>query len=446
MIIKKYQAKTEAEAVEQAKKELGQNVVVMNVHTMKKKGFFRFLQPKLIEITAALEEDADKELTRRETQQNVFGQRGQTAAVRGAAMTTAAGGTSMAGGAAMTAAAGSMPMAGGAASAGRVPDDGILPRTLVESTMSQRQPSGDAIKERLDNLQTLLEMQLRPVEEGKEKEKQETEEPEEKNETVAFMQLLYNTMIENEVNEKYANQIIDEIEKSNKANTPIDHILANVYQKMILKFGKPMVIQPAEAGPKVVFFIGPTGVGKTTTIAKIASRFRVDEKKKIALLTADTYRIAAAEQLRTYANILEVPFRVIYSAEEMEAALLDFAEYDYIFVDTAGHSHHNDTQRENMNELIHSMDEKAEKEVFLVLSATTKYKDLLNIADAYQDMTDYKLIFTKLDETTTIGNMLNLKLHTGAALSYVTYGQNVPDDIEKFNPQKTVKQLLGGKR
>ena len=260
------------------------------------------------------------------------------------------------------------------------------------------------------------------------------------------MQLLHNTMVENEVNEKYANQIIEEIEKSSKPNMPMDYVLSNVYQKMILKFGKPMPIQPAEKGPKIVFFVGPTGVGKTTTIAKIASRFRVDGKKKIALLTADTYRIAAAEQLRTYANILEVPFRVIYSVEEIEASLTDYSDYDYILVDTAGHSHHNEAQRNNMSQFIHSADEKAEKEVFLVVSATTKYRDLLSIADAYHDMTEYKLIFTKLDETSAFGNLLNLKLYTGAALSYVTYGQNVPDDIERFNPQKTVKQLLGGKR
>lgn len=99
-----------------------------------------------------------------------------------------------------------------------------------------------------------------------------------------------------------------------------------------------------------------------------------------------------------------------------------------------------------MNQFIHSVDDKAEKEVFLVVSATTKYRDLVSIADVYRDMTEYKLIFTKLDETTALGNLLNLKLHTGAALSYVTCGQNVPDDIEQFNPQKTVKQLLGGRK
>ena len=194
-----------------------------------------------------------------------------------------------------------------------------------------------------------------------------------------------------------------------------------------------------------VLLLGPTGVGKTTTIAKIASIFRVDQKKKVALLTADTYRIAAAEQLRTYANILEVPFRIIYTVEEIEKALEDFRDYDYILVDTAGHSHQNSAQKESMSNFIHSVDGKIEKEVYLVLSATTKYRDLISIADAYKEMTDFKLIFTKLDETTTLGNLLNLRLYTDAALSYVTYGQNVPDDIEEFNPQKTVKKLLGGK-
>ena len=98
-----------------------------------------------------------------------------------------------------------------------------------------------------------------------------------------------------------------------------------------------------------------------------------------------------------------------------------------------------------MKDIVHSVDGEAEKEVFLVLSATTKYRDLLKIVDAYTEVTGYKLIFTKLDETSAYGNLLNIKLYTGAALSYVTCGQNVPDDLEDFNPQKTVKQLLGGK-
>ena len=183
----------------------------------------------------------------------------------------------------------------------------------------------------------------------------------------------------------------------------------------------------------------------SNVFAKIASKFCVEQHKKITLLTADTYRIAAAEQLRTYASILDVPFRVIYSIEEMQNAVNDFKNSDYILVDTAGHAHNNVQQRETMQGLLTCLEGICDVEVFLVLSATTKYKDLISITDAYKGIVNYKLIFTKLDETTALGNLLNMRLHTGAEMSYVTCGQNVPDDIEIFNPQKTVKQLLSGK-
>lgn len=420
MIIKKFTAKTETEAKAEAQRELGPNVVVMNVRTVKQKGFFYFLKAPLCEITVALEEEPDHSQTRQ--------------------MVTPI-----------------MPVSTEVREA--VTQVSNLVTAEMESK-KQEERKDSAIEEKLDSLQNLLEKQIaKPASETKaspEPVKQVTKavvSQEEESDAVKdiepellkFMKLLYNTMIENEVNEKVANAIIDETRKAAKPGMPFDYALANTYQKMILKFGTPQGIVPAQRGPKVVFFIGPTGVGKTTTIAKIASHFSVDESKKVALLTADTYRIAAAEQLRTYANILEVPFRVIYTVEEVERALDDFGAYDYILVDTAGHSHQNEIQREQMNAFIHSVDGLAEKEIFLVLSATTKYRDLISIADTYSSMTDYKLIFTKLDETTTLGNLLNLKLHTGTTISYVTNGQNVPDDIAPFNPQKTVKLLLGGK-
>lgn len=399
MIIKKFIAKTEKEAVENARKELGEGVVVMNVKPVKNKGLFAFLKAPMVEVTVALEEESEKYTAAVSAINNVI------------------------------------------ASSKSTP----VTETPVMETPEKRD-TNSAIEEKLDSLQSLLEQQLQKPGEEKEEKKEEAPAPvKEETETDKFMRLLHDTMLENEVDEKYAQEIIEEIELVNKPNIPFDYALANIYQKMILKFGKPSGIEPAANGIKLVFFIGPTGVGKTTTIAKIASKFRVDEKKKVALLTADTYRIAAAEQLRTYANILEVPFRVIYTVEEISKALEDFRDYDYIMIDTAGHSHQNTTQKDNMCNIIHSVDDKVEKEVHLVLSATTKYRDLISIADSYKEMADYKLIFTKLDETTTLGNLLNLRLYTGASLSYVTYGQNVPDDIEDFNPQKTVKRLLGGK-
>ena len=400
MIIKKFTAKTEKEAIENARKELGDGVVVMNVKPVKNRGFFAFLKSPLVEVTVALEEESEK----------------YSAAV--SAISAIAAGQSKV-------------------------EEPVKSTPVIETP--EKRDSNSAIEEKLDSLQSLLEQQLQKPEEEKAEKEESVEPVREESETDKFMRLLHDTMLENEVDEKYAQEIIDEIELINKPNMPFDYALANIYQKMILKFGKSSGIEPASNGIKLVFFIGPTGVGKTTTIAKIASKFRVDEKKKVALLTADTYRIAAAEQLRTYANILEVPFRVIYTVEEIGKAMEDFRDYDYIMIDTAGHSHQNNTQKDNMCNIIHSVDDKVEKEVHLVLSATTKYRDLISIADSYKELADYKLIFTKLDETTTLGNLLNLRLYTGADLSYVTYGQNVPDDIEDFNPQKTVKRLLGGK-
>lgn len=413
MIIKKFVGKTEEAAIETAKKELGANVVVMNVKNVKPKGFFAFLKPQMIEVTVALEEEnANRE------EPVPVDVKAAVSAINDVVVS-------------------SINNAQTTQQAETRTSMGLL--TPAEEINGKKE--NNAIEERLDSLQSLLEQQLqKPDEEKKEEVKKE-----EVSETDTFMKLLYKTMLENEVDEVYAGQIIEEIEKVNKPNSPFDFALANTYQKMILKFGKPAGITPSEKGVKMIFFVGPTGVGKTTTIAKIASRFQVDDKKKVALLTADTYRIAAAEQLRTYANILEVPFRIVYAIEEVEQALTDFKDYDYILVDTAGHAYNNTAQKEAMSKFIHSVDDKVEKEVFLVLSATTKYKDLISIADAYKEMVDYKLIFTKLDETTTLGNLLNLKLYTGASLSYVTHGQNVPDDIENFNPQKTVKRLLGGK-
>ena len=417
MIIKKFIGKNEEDAVNAAKKELGNGVVIMNVKMINAGGIFGFLRAKKTEVTVALEEEQD--LVARQSAPDLT-------AVRQAA-----------------------------ARISSKEEKKIAAQNGVAGNTSN-------IEKKLDSLQTLLEKQIKsgqeqpsmtagaepdtlreheaPAPETEDEERQDTSEQEK------FIKLLYNTMIDNEVDEKYANLLMEEMEKNKNHHLPIDHILANIYQKMILKFGKSEEISPAAQGPKIILFIGPTGVGKTTTIAKLSSRYVVEEKKKVALLTADTYRIAAAEQLRTYADILEVPFRVIYTPEEFAQACSEsFRDYDYIFVDTAGHSHQNEQQLGDMGRLIGSIPDGIQYQCFLVLSATTKYRDLLKIAKTYKEITDYQLIFTKLDETGTLGNLLNIKMAADTPIAYVTYGQNVPDDIERFNPQKTVKMLLGGK-
>ena len=397
MIIKKFQARTEEEAVSAARMEMGDNVVIMSTRSLKKKGLFSFLSKPLVEVTVGMEEETEKPAS------SPFSMLAKQSINRG------------------------------------MPSPRSL-QVLPDEPEEEPEKPDKFIEQKLDSLQSLLEKQLK-----REPEKDEFEKNTEEDSSVAFLKLIYNTLIDNEVAEKYANELLDEIGKINTSKASVDFLLGNIYQKMILKFGQPITIPLGLSRQRVIFFIGPTGVGKTTTIAKIASKLVVDHKKKVVLLTTDTYRIAAAEQLKTYASILDVPFRVVYTEDETMAAIKEYKDYDYILVDTAGHSQHNADQKDSMAHFLRSVDDTVDKDVYLVVSATTKYRDLLAIADAYSEFTDYKLIFTKLDETTTLGNLFNLCMHTGASMSYVTCGQNVPDDIEVFSPQSTVKQLLGGK-
>lgn len=405
MIIKKFTAKTEKEATMQAVSELGSSVVIMNVKTIKPKGFFAFFKPSVVELTAAIEEESDNPPV------------AAPAPKKSAPRTTAP-----------------LPLIS-------FPD--VIPDEDEQEKPAVKEDNVN-IEAKLESLHSLIEEKLIKENEEKDFVSDNESDKDDVSEMLRFMRLIYNTLLDNEVDERFANEIIGELEIMNRPGTNIDQVLANLYQKMILKFGKANTIQPSKEGPKVVFFVGPTGVGKTTTIAKIASNFCVEDKKKVALVTTDTYRIAAAEQLRIYANILKTPFSIVYTAKELMSAYKEYQEYDYILVDTAGHSPKNEDLKKGTNEFVHALDEVTKSEVYLVMSATTKYKDLIAISDMYTEFTSYKLIFTKLDETEKIGNLWNIKQRTGAEMSYVTTGQNVPDDIAAFNPQAMVKQLLGG--
>ncbi|WP_026518893.1 flagellar biosynthesis protein FlhF [Butyrivibrio sp. FCS006] len=422
MIIKKYVGKTESEATEEAKRELGPNIVVMTVKPVKKTGFFSLFQPQKIEVTVGLEEETER------PQRTFSPQKEQRPVARKVA----------------------------AAEDPAQRDTILASSNMTAAKTPDIRDENSAIEEKLDNLSNLLEKNFlkseRTEAESKAADKEKDEAPVKStknedisDETMSFIKLLYNTLIENEVDEIYVNQLTDEVEKLSKPGMPFDYALSNVYQKMVLKFGKSEPIKMDHDGPMAEIFIGPTGVGKTTTIAKLASDLCVTQHKKVALLTVDTYRIAAAEQLRTYASILEIPFRVIYSVEEMKQAAEDFRDYDYLMVDTAGHSLHNDELKQSVESFIRVLEEEMDCENYLVLSATTKYRDLIEIADVYSEMVAYKLIFTKMDETGAKGNLYNIRMHTGSPIAYITNGQNVPDDIAVFDAQRIVKNLLGGK-
>ncbi len=421
MIIKKYSAKTEDEAMNIAKKELGADVVLMNSRTVKQKGILKLFKAPFVEITVALEE-----------QQSGIDKKPQP-----------------------------MPPVHTGESSSRVDyyaRDDIDLKTISQVAEVVNKQERDNENGSVTPVNETKDVAPNPAPAPapyKSAKKVMEEDTKAINNNIMSTEgvddsdkvygVIAESLEDNEVKSSFVEQIIGETQKYGGEEMPMEYIVSHIYQRMILKFGNPEPIKPAEKGPKYIFFVGTTGVGKTTTIAKIASKMRLEEKKKVAFITADTYRIAAAEQLHTYANILQVPFVIIYNMDDLNQALTNFQNFDYVLVDTAGHSHKNEEQRDTMAEYINFVKEKTEIEVFLVLSATTKYTDLLSVVDCYKEVFDYKIIFTKLDETSSYGNILNIRMHTLAPIGYVTTGQNVPDDIEVFNPQSIVKKLLGGR-
>ena len=405
MIVKKYTGKDETEAVMKAKDDLGSNAVVLNVRTMKQRGLAKVFKKDFVEITAALEE--------KDFAQNVNNNKPTFSRVSSEAIKKQQSQINL----------------------------------LADDRADTNAPKqSEIIEKKLDSLHDMLRNQMVKEEETDKKEDTKPAVRPENNANFKSLKLIYNKLLENEVSEKYANAIINDIENSMKKESNLDSILASVYQKIILKFGEPEAIEDDDRR-KIVFFIGPTGVGKTTTIAKLASDFKLTRSKSVAMITADTYRIAAVEQLNTYASILDVPVNVIYSPSEIVESIEELSDYQMIFVDTAGRSHKNAEQRDEIIEMISNVRNSgidADIIIFLVMSVTTKYRDMVNICDAYKSLNAYRLLFTKLDETDSVGNILNIKLYTGAPISYTTCGQNVPDDIESVDVQKLAKSLLGG--
>ncbi len=464
MIIKKYLAKTEKDAIEKAKEELGSSAIVMNVKKVHPRGLMRIFLRAKVEVTAALDENTNYSEEKKEPTPptNTNGRRSKFDV--------------------------SIP-----------PLEGLPPLEKPDSAPSGVKAGNEKQnnEERLSQLFALLEKQMadkdaaattkepmtsatgqavpsrqeeslrreasRATERRPEPEKKEvsrepikTSEPkteegradaqeevvDEKDKGAVYRDLIYKQLISNDVDPAIADRILDEAKHALPKDAAVDQILGSVYQRIILMLGQPYTINYKPNEPtKFVFFLGSTGVGKTTTIAKLASRLKLEQNCNLALVTADTYRVAAVKQLQVYADILSVPMYVVYDPEELSAKLDELEKYDVVLVDTAGCSHKNKEQIEDVRTLLEQVPI-AKRLVYLALSVGTKYKDLKEIAKVYSDITDYSIIFTKLDETSSVGVMLNMKVDTKCPLSYITNGQYVPDDISRIDAQAVAKQLM----
>ncbi|MBP1930800.1 flagellar biosynthesis protein FlhF [Ammoniphilus resinae] len=216
-----------------------------------------------------------------------------------------------------------------------------------------------------------------------------------------------------------------------------DNLLTQI--EKIMKEG--ILLEPKiEKSVNMVSFVGPTGVGKTTTIAKMAAHQMLHHDRRVGMITTDTYRIAAVEQLKTYANILNVPIETVFSPDGLNKAMKNMQNCDLIFMDTTGRNYQDEQYVQQIGKYLA---EQVVQENYLVLSLTSKYSDMKTIVDHFATFPIDKLILTKLDETLSYGAVLNLAFHYPYPLAYVTTGQNVPEDISKIESEKIARMMLG---
>ncbi|HWO97872.1 MAG TPA: flagellar biosynthesis protein FlhF [Bacillus sp. (in: firmicutes)] len=246
-----------------------------------------------------------------------------------------------------------------------------------------------------------------------------------------------------EISEEISNQILPSLLEFYYLNkeSVTEKELVNWTKKWLLeKLSKVGEFKGIDFEKKYMNVVGPTGVGKTTTLAKIAAQCVLKHQKRVAFITTDTYRISAIDQLKTYANILNVPIEVCYSKEDVEKAMDALAYCDIVLIDTAGRNYR---QEQYVDDLKSMFSFNEEMQTHLVLSLTAKMKDMETVCKQFSKIPIDSFIFTKIDETSTYGAMLNAVLMYGKSVSYMTNGQNVPDDLEEVSREQLVNLMFG---
>lgn len=385
MKIKKFVAPTLKEATEIMKSELGEDAIILGTRRVKQPGILGFLKPEMIEIVGAVEDE------------KIFKQ--------------------------------------GNGDEGISMDTVDLLKRMTRDIETKRKNLNEGANvgafERYDYSEIKSE-----IEEVKQALNQITEHLKYKS-SIQYPSVLkkaFVNLIEKEVEEDLANKIIrtvltnlsgDALKNEKIVEEEIIKIISG-----LMRFSKP--VKPVRRKTFVLAFVGPTGVGKTTTVAKLAAIYRLFESAKVALISADTYRIAAIEQLQTFANIANIPMDVAYTPEDMARLVRKHQDKDIILIDTVGR---NQRQNEHIFELAKFIKSADPDEVHLVLSATSSYKNMIDVYNKFKVLVPNRLLFSKVDEAVCLGYILNIAYRTKLPLSYITTGQNVPDDIAVAEPR-----------
>jgi len=389
MVIKKYVVKNMNEALTRIRYELGKDAIIISQRRIKIPGITGYFKPKMIEVTAALENDKIASNNKFSSRENVDLSESINSIKR-----------------------------------------------LVKETTENKEENKVIHNFKNENRNFNIEERKEFIDRTEEKLSDEVKE----------IKDLLNKVIKN-TNKEKEDDIISEylrdldIEESlikelnNKENIPLEEFKEELKDIINSK----IEISSEDLKGRIVL-VGPTGVGKTTTIAKLAGRLALLEKKKVGLITIDTYRIGAVEQLRTYAEIMNIPFKVVITLKEMESAVKDLDYCDVILIDTTGRSSKNAMQISELR----AFNQKVEPDnTILVISGTTKNRDIKTILDGYSELEYKKLIITKLDETSTYGGLYNIIEKANKPIAYITIGQNVPDDIKIPTKSEIIKLILG---
>lgn len=300
-----------------------------------------------------------------------------------------------------------------------------LKNQVVETNATNNQGVSVEMKKELSDIKALVQSMQPQIEQGY---------PEEIESFLTYLR-------EQEINHELITRIGDELFEHKKEGTnnefPLTH--RQIAEKVIKEELKDLPFGGLAYHKKYINVLGPTGVGKTTTIAKMAAHSVLQKKKKVGFITTDTYRIAAIEQLKTYAGLLQSPVEIVYNREDFANAMHTYHDRDLVFIDTAGRNYKEDKFIEDVKKLI-NFEENVES--YLVLSSTSKEKDMETIVEQFLSFPIEQFIFTKADETNSIGSILNLMIKYKKGLAYYTDGQEVPEDINEASIDSLLKLLF----
>lgn len=430
MRVKRYVVGALPEAVSMIRTDLGSDAVILETKEIKVGGFMGMFRKKRMEVIAAVESGAAKpqESAPRIAQPEVSAiveQILQTAQRSGAATATLAPPVRQQ---AMPAAA--------AAYQGQRGSYQPATSTSEKPRSSVNEGSGNAI--RMEKEQFIIN-EIRDLREYMVKLTKDRQSIESMSESLVALKERLNAQ---EVDSVWSEKLLEalmEAEKSGSTAFTREEAWGQAAAQLE-EWMRPYCLPGIRTDARVLYFVGPTGVGKTTTIAKLAAEFTIKQGRKIGFITSDTYRIAAVDQLRTYANILGVPLEVVFSPMDLPKAYQALQRTDMILMDTAGRNFRSELHVSEVNSLLQSNDP---SETILVVSLTGKTTDMIAIADRFKKFGVSKILFTKLDETSAYGTIFNLVMNLELNPTYIASGQNVPDDIAKFDCRRYISILLG---